>query len=84
MIIHTNIQNLSYAISKYKSAYGHDPYLFMNKFTMKLYGGIVDFNIIRNWAYDIRDEDAYSITLECDGCRVFEDNTLNILEVVLK
>ena len=84
MIIHTNINNLGYAISKYKSAYGDDPYLFMNKFTMRLYGGIVDFNTIRNWAYDIRHEDAYGVTLECNGCRVFEDNTLNILEVVLK
>ena len=71
MRILTNTNHLNDAIDYYEKIEKHSPYLFMNKETIERTGGYVNISI-------------FNSVLEYDGCRVFENNMLDFLEVELR
>ena len=72
MIIHTNYYNLDDAIDYFEKLNGYSPYVFINKETIKEHCWIINpFSVANS-------------TLEYYGCRVFEDNTLDFHEVILR
>ena len=71
MIILTQTNYLNNAIDYYEKENGCSPYLFMNKETIKICGGYLNLSM----------SDSF---LSHDGCRVFENNSLDFLEVELR
>lgn len=84
MVVHTDIRHLSEVIDSYNSLNGHDPYIFMNKRTFEELNSLLDSSVIRNFAYDLQDYNSHSMVYEFEGYKVFEDNTLDFLEVELR
>lgn len=71
MRILTNISHLSDAINYYEKIEKHSPYLFMSKETREKIGCYVNIGM-------------FNSSLEYDGCKVFEDNMLDLFEIELR
>lgn len=71
MRILTNISHLSDAINYYEKIEKHSPYLFMSKETIERCPCYMNIGMFNSF-------------LECDGCRVFENNTLDFFEIELR